>query len=145
MDYMRWARGQWDRVTAVLVVLGGLLALLLGWIGVSGSAYAAGQLPYVVSGGLLGIFLLGVGGTLWLSADLRDEWRKLDRVEEALLTLAASAAEPTGTVAATPAAALAATPAAALAAAPAAAPLATPAAVDDAPSRNGKRTGVKTR
>ena len=25
-----------------------------------------------------------VGATLWLSADLRDEWRKLDSIEEAL-------------------------------------------------------------
>jgi hypothetical protein len=92
MDYMRWARAQWDRVGAALAAVGGLLALLLGWIGVSGSAYPAGQLPYVVSGGLLGIFLLGVAGTLWLSADLRDEWRKLDRVEDALRALDPQAA-----------------------------------------------------
>jgi hypothetical protein len=90
MDYVKWARGQWDRVGAVMAAVGGLLALLLGWIGVSGTAYPAGQLPYLVSGGLLGIFLLGVGGTLWLSADLRDEWRKLDRVEEALQSLEAA-------------------------------------------------------
>jgi hypothetical protein len=84
MDYLKWARAQWDRVGAVGAALAGLLALLLGWIGVSGSAYPAGQIPYLISGGLLGIFLLGVGATLWLSADLRDEWRKLDRVEEVL-------------------------------------------------------------
>jgi hypothetical protein len=84
VDYLKWARAQWDRVGAVLAVLGGLVALLLGWIGVSGSAYPAAQLPYIVSGGLLGIFLLGVGATLWLSADVQDEWRKLDRLEEAL-------------------------------------------------------------
>jgi hypothetical protein len=39
------------------------------------------QLPYVVSGGMVGLFLLGLGAMLWLSADLRDEWRKLDRLE----------------------------------------------------------------
>ena len=50
----------------------------------SGSPYAAAQLPYIISGGIGGIFLLGVGATLWLSADLRDEWRKLDCIEEAL-------------------------------------------------------------
>jgi hypothetical protein len=88
MDIMKWARAQWDRLGAVGAAAAGLLALLLGWIGVSGSAYPAGQLPYVVSGGLLGIFLLGIAGTLWLSADLRDEWRKIDRVEEALRALA---------------------------------------------------------
>jgi hypothetical protein len=105
MDYLKWARAQWDRVGAVMAVVGGLLALLFGWIGVSGSAYPAAQLPYVVSGGLLGIFLLGVGGTLWLSADIRDEWRKLDRIEEALrASPAPSAAVATPAAAAAPAA-----------------------------------------
>ncbi|HMC79090.1 MAG TPA: hypothetical protein VKO35_00895, partial [Acidimicrobiia bacterium] len=37
-----------------------------------------------------GLFLLGVGATLWHSADLRDEWRKLDRLEEKLDALAAA-------------------------------------------------------
>jgi hypothetical protein len=32
----------------------------------------------------VGVFLLGLGGVLWLSADLRDEWRKLDRIERRL-------------------------------------------------------------
>ena len=48
-----------------------------GWVGVSGTAYSAEQMPYVVGGGLVGIFLLGVAAVLWLSADLRDEWRTL--------------------------------------------------------------------
>jgi hypothetical protein len=109
MDIVKWARAQWDRVTAVLAAAGGIIALLLGWIGVSGTAYPAGQLPYLASGGLLGIFLLGVAGTLWLSADLRDEWRKLDRVEDALRSLearalaATSVAEPVGGLAEAPA------------------------------------------
>ncbi|MGH9037716.1 MAG: hypothetical protein ACRD0O_18310, partial [Acidimicrobiia bacterium] len=46
------------------------------------SVYPAQQMPYIVSGGLGGIFLIGLSATLWLSADLRDEWRKLDRVED---------------------------------------------------------------
>jgi len=40
--------------------------------------------PYIISGGIGGVFFLGLGATLWISADLRDEWRKLDRIEEAL-------------------------------------------------------------
>lgn len=84
MDIRKWLRLEWDRALAVVLVLAGVGALIAGWVGVSGSAYAAGQLPYIISGGIGGIFLLGVGATLWLSADLRDEWRKLDRIEEAL-------------------------------------------------------------
>jgi hypothetical protein len=33
---------------------------------------------------VVGIALIGIGLTSWLSADLRDEWRKLDRIEHLL-------------------------------------------------------------
>jgi uncharacterized membrane protein YfcA len=77
MGFMNWVRVQWDRAAAMAAMLIGLLALLLGWIGVSGQAYVAKQLPYVISGALFGIFMIGVAAVLWLSADLRDEWREL--------------------------------------------------------------------
>ena len=83
---LRWARLQWDRLSAWLCIAGGLIALIVGYFGVSGTAYTAEQIPYIVSGGLVGIFLLGLGGMLWLSADLRDEWRKLDDLDRTLLT-----------------------------------------------------------
>ena len=85
MDLKCYLRTQRDRVTAMVLVAAGALLLLLGWIGVSGTALSYEQLPYVVSGGLFGIVLVGIGATLWLSADLRDEWRKLDRLEHALV------------------------------------------------------------
>ena len=82
MEFLRWCRDQYDRVGAAVAVGIGLLALLAGWLGVSRTVYPAEQLPYLISGGLVGLFFLGLGATLWLSADLRDEWRKLDRLEE---------------------------------------------------------------
>jgi hypothetical protein len=93
MDIGKWLRLQWDRVLAWVFVAAGAIALIAGWVGVSGNAYAAGQLPYIISGGIGGIFLLGVGATLWLSADLRDEWRKLDSIEDALREESPSADE----------------------------------------------------
>jgi hypothetical protein len=84
MDTTKWLRLEWDRILAWIFAAAGAVALIVGWVGVSSTAYAAEQLPYIISGGIGGIFLLGVGATLWLSADLRDEWRKLDRIEEAL-------------------------------------------------------------
>jgi hypothetical protein len=84
MEIGKWLRLEWDRALAFVLVAAGVAALVVGWVGVSGHAYAAAQLPYIISGGIGGIFLLGVGATLWLSADLRDEWRKLDRIEEAI-------------------------------------------------------------
>lgn len=86
MELLRWARAQWDRATAIAAGVAGAVALLLGWTGISGTGYTAKQLPYIISGGMAGIFLLGVACTLWLSADLRDEWRKLDGLEDAVRT-----------------------------------------------------------
>jgi hypothetical protein len=85
MEFLKWAaRSQWDRSVAVLAALGGVVALALGWFGASDNTNPAGQIPYVISGGLVGVFLIALASTLWLSADLRDEWRKLDRLEQQL-------------------------------------------------------------
>lgn len=84
MDVKIWLRAQWDRVLGGVGIGIGLLALLLGYQGVADTPFPAEQLPYIVSGGLLGIALIGIGLTSWLSADLRDEWRKLDRIERLL-------------------------------------------------------------
>ena len=84
MELLKWLRLQWDRVFGATAVITGAVALLTGWSKVSATPYPAEQIPYVVSAGLGGLFLLGVGATLWHSADLRDEWRKLDRLEEKL-------------------------------------------------------------
>jgi hypothetical protein len=82
VEFVSWVRDQWDRVGAVVLVVAGALALLFGWLGISDAVLPSEQLPYLLSGGLVGVFLLGLGATLWLSADLRDDWRKLDRLEE---------------------------------------------------------------
>lgn len=84
MNIMEWMRSQWDRLLAGAALAAGIVVLTLGWQGVSGTAYPAEQLPYLISAGLGGLFLLGVSAALWLSADLHDEWRKLDRIEQAI-------------------------------------------------------------
>ena len=84
MELFKWLRLQWDRVFGAAAIVSGAVAMLTGWSKVSATPYPAEQIPYVVSAGLGGLFLLGVGATLWHSADLRDEWRKLDRLEEKL-------------------------------------------------------------
>ena len=84
MDFNAWVRQQWDRFAGWVSIAVGAIAMLLGWLGVTDTAYPAEQLPYILSGGVFGLFLLGLGGVLLLSADLRDEWRKLDDIEEAI-------------------------------------------------------------
>jgi hypothetical protein len=63
----------------------GALALVLAYLGVANTVDLPGEMAYAVSGGLGGLFLLGVAATMLLSADLHDEWRKLDRIERSLL------------------------------------------------------------
>lgn len=84
MTIVRWARIHWDRAAGGALILLGGICILVGWDRVGGEALTAQQVPYIISGGIGGLFFVGVGGMLWLSADLRDEWRKLDAIEQAL-------------------------------------------------------------
>jgi len=79
-----YLRCQWDRAGAVACLVAGAVALVVGYVGVSGTRETADQIPYVVSGGMVGLFFLGAGVMLWLSADMRDEWRKLDSIDQRL-------------------------------------------------------------
>ena len=81
----RLVRYQWDRALAAVLVVGGLVAVIVGWSLASTTIFTFDQIPYLMSGGLIGVCLVAIGATLWLSADLRDEWRKLDRLEQAVL------------------------------------------------------------
>ena len=81
MEMKRLLRANSDRLLAVTLVLAGVLALIVGWIGMSGTGLAAQQNPYLISGGLGGLGLIAIGCTIWISADLQDEWRRLDSLE----------------------------------------------------------------
>jgi len=87
MDVLTVLKSQWDRVAAVACAIGGVVLLIVGYQGIADSPYVAEELAYLISGGLGGVFLLGVAATLYISADMHDEWRKLDRIEEAILSL----------------------------------------------------------
>lgn len=80
MELLKYARIQWDRVAAAVAALIGFLALLLGYAGTRNTEFVAAQVPYLISGGLTGVFFLGLSATLWISADQRDEWRELRRL-----------------------------------------------------------------
>src|SRR3954452_3107410 len=83
-DLAKWLRAEWDRAAAVALVVLGLIFVAIGYNGVANSPYVAEELAYLASGAVGGLFLLGCGATLWLSADLNDEWRKLDGIEAAI-------------------------------------------------------------
>ncbi len=77
MNLMKYVRVQWDRAGAVIAAVVGVIALIFGYLGTSDTEYIAEQIPFIISGGLAAIVLFTVAGVLWLSADLRDEWREL--------------------------------------------------------------------
>lgn len=91
MEILTLVRAQWDRGLAILLTLTGVIVLIIGWIGVSGAEAVVKQLPYLTSAGVSGIVLVAVGSVLWVSADLRDQWRELRLVRVTLQDLAGSA------------------------------------------------------
>jgi hypothetical protein len=48
-------------------VVAGILAIVLGWVGASNTILVAGQIPYLVSGGLLGLALVFLGAFLYFA------------------------------------------------------------------------------
>lgn len=88
MNLYRYLRAQGDRALAVAFALAGALVLLLGYLGTRDAVLVEEQLPYLVSGGFVGIFLLALGAVLWLSADLRDDWRELRGLKQQVARLA---------------------------------------------------------
>jgi hypothetical protein len=77
---MGWIRNQWDRVGAWVCVVAGALMVVFAWVGASKTPYTVEQIPYIISGGIGGLFLLGLGAMLWVSADLRDQWRTMEQI-----------------------------------------------------------------
>jgi hypothetical protein len=79
--FWRWV-GKATRPVVGWVLLGlSALVILLGWYGVSGETDPAKQIPYVVSGGIFGVFLAVFGGYFLATEELRNDSGRLDRLE----------------------------------------------------------------
>jgi len=76
---------------AILMPLG-IIAIMLGWYGVAHTKYQYDQLPYVVSGGLLGVGLVMLGGFLyfgaWLAKVANDQRESARQMADTMLVLA---------------------------------------------------------
>ena len=68
----------------VLVGLG-LIAILFAWNGAAGEPYVAAQIPYLVSGGLLGMSLVALGCTLMVIQAARVDRARMEAKYDALL------------------------------------------------------------
>jgi hypothetical protein len=82
---MTWLRAEWDRFLAWGLLVVGAVLLVIGAAQVADHRYLADQLSFIMSAGIVGLGCIGFGAGLILSADLHDEWRKLDRLEEILV------------------------------------------------------------
>lgn len=78
-------KNRWRTLLGWASIAGGGVALLVGWLGVSGETLVAKQLPYLVSGGLGGLVLIGAGVGVLIADDLRSERSRIGRVEAELL------------------------------------------------------------
>ncbi len=79
-----WARSSPVSV-GVLLVVAGFIALFLAWNGAAEKDFVEGQLPYVISGGLVGLALVGSGLTVInVQARRADQAELLNRLETML-------------------------------------------------------------
>jgi len=62
----------------------GVVSMLLGYAGVSGTSLVAKQLPYVISGGVFGVALIAVGAALVGRRESRHGSDRLAQVEAAM-------------------------------------------------------------
>lgn len=92
-----WVKGS-PVMAGVLLVAAGVVALFLGWNGAAGVDHVEGQVPYLISGGLLGVALIAAGLTVVnVQARRQDQAELLARLEdlsEAVRDLSGPAAAP---------------------------------------------------
>lgn len=89
--FWRWVAkslGKTSRPVVGWVLTGvGLLAIFLGWFGISGTALVAKQLPYLISGGVGGVALVAIGAVILGTEDMRKDSGRLDRLEKQVADL----------------------------------------------------------
>jgi hypothetical protein len=88
--------------SGVVIMIAGFAAIGMGWWGASGTKHVYQEIPYVISGGILGASLVVVGAVLfarysaarllrfWLARLVADQQVQTDRVVDAITALADS-------------------------------------------------------
>lgn len=73
-DTLRHVGAPMRKVDQVMEIIGiallpvGLTLILMGWMGASGTGWVFEQIPYLISGGMIGLGLLFASGTLYLAS-----------------------------------------------------------------------------
>jgi hypothetical protein len=78
-------------IGGAVLLLGGFVAIVIGWFGASHTGYVFEQIPYMVSGGLLGLALVFAGGSFyfayWLTRMVRETRESRDEATKAFRTM----------------------------------------------------------
>lgn len=77
----RWVWRAIRPYTGWILIAAGALVMLLGYFGVSRESLPAKQIPYLVSGGIGGVFLAVLGAYFLGTQEMRNDSGRLDRVE----------------------------------------------------------------
>ena len=77
----RWMVQHRRLVLAIAAGGAGFVALVVSWIGVSDTVIVADQLSYIASGGLIGLFLLGVAAMAYWGEQRERELSRLTEIE----------------------------------------------------------------
>lgn len=78
----RWVSGAVRPYIGWILIGIGALMMLLGYLGVSRESLPAKQIPYLVSGGIGGMFLAVIGAYFLGTQELRNDSGRLDRLEQ---------------------------------------------------------------
>lgn len=74
-------------LVGTMLMTAGIAAILFAWWGVAHTGYVWEQIPYVVSGGILGVGLIAVGGFLYFGSWLTKLVEEQRQTTYALLQL----------------------------------------------------------
>jgi len=85
--FWKWVGRATRPVWGWILVGVGLLLILVGYLGISREALVAKQLPYLISGGIGGIALVGFGAMLVGTEDLKRTQERIDHLEDLVADL----------------------------------------------------------
>ena len=72
------------RALAAALTIAGLVAVLVGYLGVRDESHIELQLPYLISGGLGGLVLMGLGALVLIQYQMRIQARRFAEMTDSL-------------------------------------------------------------
>lgn len=81
-EIRRFLLAFWPFILGTALVAGGLAAILIGYLGASGTLIVGLQMPYLISGGILGLALVVFGSALLLLHGMNRQARLTRRLLE---------------------------------------------------------------